>query len=92
VVTRNGTLRADFFRDIWLVEYVRKEFDRKEIAYLQDILEEGVRTKIFEITDVPKRLEFFIMRSKDLKFPLFVEYLVSISIISRIGIRLSINI
>ncbi|HBC37906.1 MAG TPA: TetR family transcriptional regulator, partial [Porphyromonadaceae bacterium] len=34
VVTRNGTLRADFFRDIWLVENVRKEFDKKEIHYL----------------------------------------------------------
>ena len=32
VVYRNGTLRADFFRDIWRVEAMRKEFDRKEIA------------------------------------------------------------
>ncbi|KAA6320942.1 HTH-type transcriptional repressor KstR2, partial [termite gut metagenome] len=29
VVERNGTLRADFFRDIWNVEKVRKEFDTK---------------------------------------------------------------
>ncbi|MDD3495415.1 MAG: TetR/AcrR family transcriptional regulator [Dysgonamonadaceae bacterium] len=69
VVTRNGTLRADFFRDIWLVEYVRKVFDRKEIAYLQDILEEGVRTKIFEITDVPKTARILHYALKGLEVP-----------------------
>jgi len=49
VVFRNGTLRADFFRDIWRVENVRKSFDLKEIACIQSILEEGVRQGIFEI-------------------------------------------
>jgi len=51
VVFRNGTLRADFFRDIWRVENVRKSFDLKEIACIQSILEEGVRQGIFEVTD-----------------------------------------
>jgi len=41
VVTRNGTLRADFFRDIWKVENVRKEFDKKEIHYLETIIRDG---------------------------------------------------
>ena len=41
VVTRNGTLRADFFRDIWQVENVRKEFDRKEIHFLESIIQDG---------------------------------------------------
>lgn len=31
VVYRNGTLRANFFRDIWRVEKVRKRFDANEI-------------------------------------------------------------
>lgn len=30
-VYRNGTLRADFFRDIWRVEAMRKYFDNNEI-------------------------------------------------------------
>ena len=30
VVYRNGTLRANFFRDIWRVEKVRKKFDAKD--------------------------------------------------------------
>jgi len=51
VVFRNGTLRADFFRDIWRVENVRKSFDLKEIAYIQSILEDGIQQGIFEISD-----------------------------------------
>ena len=38
VVYRNGTLRADFFRDIWRVEAMRKEFDRKETALFRRVL------------------------------------------------------
>ena len=51
VVFRNGTLRADFFRDIWRVENVRKSFDLKEITFIQSILEDGVKQGIFEISD-----------------------------------------
>ena len=51
VVFRNGTLKANFFRDIWRVENVRKDFDLKEIAYIQLILNEGVKDKIFDIDD-----------------------------------------
>jgi len=51
VVFRNGTLRADFFRDIWRVENGRKSFDLKEITFIQSILEEGIRQDIFEISD-----------------------------------------
>ena len=51
VVFRNGTLRADFFRDIWRVENVRKSFDLKEITCIQDILEDGVRQGVFEISN-----------------------------------------
>ena len=51
VVFRNGTLRADFFRDIWRVENVRKSFDLKEIAFFLSILEDGVREGVFEISD-----------------------------------------
>ncbi|GHT09649.1 TetR family transcriptional regulator [Bacteroidia bacterium] len=51
VVFRNGTLRADFFRDIWRVENVRKSFDLKEIAFIQKILEEGIKQDIFEIAN-----------------------------------------
>jgi len=51
VVFRNGTLRADFFRDIWRVENVRKSIDIKEIACIQSILVDGIQQGIFEISN-----------------------------------------
>ena len=52
VVYRNGTLRADFFRDIWRVEAMRKEFDRKEIALFRRVLHEGKEQNLFDIYNV----------------------------------------
>lgn len=52
VVYRNGTLRANFFRDIWRVEKVRKRFDRKEINLFKSILRDGVEQNIFDIENV----------------------------------------
>ena len=36
-VVRNGNLRAEFFRNIWMVEKVRKHFDDAEIELVADI-------------------------------------------------------
>ena len=52
VVYRNGTLRANFFRDIWRVEKVRKKFDAKEIALFKSVLQEGMDKGVFCIDDV----------------------------------------
>lgn len=52
VVYRNGTLRADFFRDIWRVEAMRKEFDRKETALFRRVLHEGKELNLFDIDTV----------------------------------------
>lgn len=52
VVYRNGTLRADFFRDIWRVEAMRKEFDRKETALFRRVLHEGKELNLFDIDKV----------------------------------------
>ncbi len=52
VVYRNGTLRANFFRDIWRVEKVRKKFDAKEISLFKIVLQEGVDKGVFLIDDV----------------------------------------
>lgn len=51
VVTRNGTLRADFFRDIWRVQFVRKDFDLRDIIFIESILKEGIKEGIFDIPD-----------------------------------------
>ena len=52
VVYRNGTLRADFFRDIWRVEAMRKEFYRKETALFRRVLHEGKELNLFDIDNV----------------------------------------
>lgn len=51
-VYRNGTLRADFFRDIWRVETVRKHFDQKEIVLFRRILQEGQEQGLFDIDNI----------------------------------------
>lgn len=52
VVYRNGTLRAGFFRNIWRVEAVRKNFDAKEIKFFKQVLAEGKDKGIFDIDNV----------------------------------------
>ena len=51
-VARNGTLRAEFFRNIWMVEKVRKAFDVEEHRILQKVLQEGVDKGRFRIENV----------------------------------------
>lgn len=69
VVTRNGTLRADFFRDIWEVETIRKAFDLREIHYLELILKDGIDKKLFDIKDVSKTAEILHYAFKGLEVP-----------------------
>ncbi len=52
VVYRNGTLRADFFRDIWRVEKARKRFDEREIVLFKEVLQEGMEKGVFQIDDI----------------------------------------
>ena len=69
VVARNGTLKADFFRDIWRVQYVRKSFDRKEIELLTEILKAGVEEGIFEMPDVKVTAEILHHAFRGLEVP-----------------------
>lgn len=52
VVYRNGTLRAGFFRNIWRVEAIRKNFDDKEMKLFNRILTEGKERGLFDIANV----------------------------------------
>jgi AcrR family transcriptional regulator len=51
-VYRNGTLRAEFFRDISRVERARRRFDEREREVLREILSAGVSEGIFALPDV----------------------------------------
>ena len=52
IVFRNGTLRASFFRDIWRVERVRRNFNLREIALFKQVLIEGKSAGLFEVDNV----------------------------------------
>lgn len=52
IVSRNGSLKAGFFRDIRKVDRARKLISKKEIAMLREILEEGVEKGEFEAVDL----------------------------------------
>ena len=51
-VLRNGNLRAEFFRNIWMVEKVRKHFDQREIDLFASILKEGVASGEFSVENI----------------------------------------
>ena len=53
VVLRNGNLRAEFFRNIWMVEKVRKKFDQTETDFFIRTLKEGIATGEFDVDNVP---------------------------------------
>lgn len=51
IVSRNGSLRAGFFRDVRKVDRARNIIQRQETALLEQILREGVALGVFEIND-----------------------------------------
>ncbi len=54
IVSRNGSLRAGFFRDFRKVDRARKKISKREIALLREILEDGIESGEFEIADVTR--------------------------------------
>ena len=51
-VVRNGNLRAEFFRNIWMGEKVRKKFDADEISILRKVYESGKAYGEFDIDNI----------------------------------------
>ena len=51
-VVRNGNLRAEFFRNIWTVEKMRKNFDEDEIELFRKVYAEGKADGEFDIDNV----------------------------------------
>jgi AcrR family transcriptional regulator len=48
-VIRNGTLRADFFRDVLKLEHARRRLDVRELTILRSILQQGIDEGTFHI-------------------------------------------
>lgn len=51
-VIRNGNLRAEFFRNIWMVEKVRKNFDEEEMEIFRRVYREGRALGEFDIDNI----------------------------------------
>lgn len=51
-VVRNGNLRAEFFRNIWMVEKVRKKFDEDEIELFRKVYADGKAEGEFDIDNI----------------------------------------
>lgn len=48
-VVRNGSLKADFFRDIMKLEHARRRLDVRELSILRSILQQGINEGTFDI-------------------------------------------
>lgn len=74
-VSRNGSLRAEFFRNIWLVEKVRRKFNDEERAILRRVLEEGTRQAKFRIENVDLMADIIHYSVKGLEVPYIYDRL-----------------
>ena len=68
-VIRNGNLRAEFFRDIWMVERVRKKFDEDEIELFKKVYTEAKNDDEFDIDNVELVAEITHYCIKGLEVP-----------------------
>ena len=69
IVSRNGTLRAAFFRDMWQVENARKKYNKQELGLIKKILHDGVEEGVFEIPDIDAIAYIFHQALKGLDSP-----------------------
>ena len=68
-VMRNGNLRAEFFRNIWMVEKVRKKFDDDEIQLFEKVYTDGKADGEFDIENVELVAEITHYCIKGLEVP-----------------------
>ncbi len=74
-VSRNGSLRAEFFRNIWTVERVRKTLDVEERSVIRRVLEEGIVAGCFEIENVNLMTDIIYYAIKGLEVPYIYDRL-----------------
>lgn len=68
-VQRNGNLRAEFFRNIFLVSKVRKKFDHNEMEILAQIIEQGINEGLFEVENIPLTVDIIHYSVRGLEIP-----------------------
>lgn len=68
-VVRNGNLRAEFFRNIWMVEKVRKKFDEDEIELFRKVYADGKAEGEFDIDNIDLVADITLYCIKGLEVP-----------------------
>lgn len=68
-VIRNGNLRAEFFRNIWMVEKVRKRFDADEQELFYKVLKDGCDAGKFQIDNIRLMADIMHYTLKGLEVP-----------------------
>ena len=68
-VSRNGSLRAGFFRDVRKVDRVKRTTTTSESAILRQILREGVSQGVFKIRDTDQTANILIQMLQGLDVP-----------------------
>lgn len=74
-VARNGTLRAEFFRNIWMVEKMRKRFDEEEHRVICEVLKEGIDCGQFHIENLNLMTDIMHYAVKGLEVPYIYDRL-----------------
>ncbi len=72
-ITRNGSLRANFFRDIYEVEHARRRADILEIKMIQKILDKGVLSGQFDCKDTSLYAMIILYSLKGIETPFIRE-------------------
>ena len=67
-VVRNGNLRAEFFRNIWMVEKVRKNFDEDEIELFRKVYAEGKKEFDIESVDLVADITHYCIKGLEVPF------------------------
>jgi AcrR family transcriptional regulator len=68
-VNRNGSLRADFFMNIYEVERARRIVDKEERELLKNIIAKGIENKIFKRIDPDLTATIILYSIKGLEVP-----------------------
>jgi len=71
LISRNGSLQSDFFRDIYEVEKARRRFDVNDMDMLQSIFEEGRAKGYFQIKDPELSAQLFHYALKGIETPYY---------------------
>ncbi len=74
-VARNGSLRAEFFRNIWMVEKMRKRFDEEEHRVIREVLKEGMDCGDFHIENLSLMTDIVHYALKGLEVPYIYDRL-----------------